>query len=112
MTNVEDWDLVDLKIPAAPGSLMRAVQLWHTGYFRLARRDAELYSVQITCSGAWAHFKLFNGRGRVLFNMPSAFTGSFWLGAGAEDGLIAHLYSASQAPTLTVNFRERDLQLV
>ena len=105
---VEDWGLTDLSVPAAPGSLMRAVQLWDIGKFRISRRDAELYSVQITSAGAWGHIRVFNGLGRLLFFMPSTFPGSFWLSAGAEGGIIVYLESQTTAPTVTVNFRERD----
>jgi hypothetical protein len=105
-------NLVDIQVPAAPGSLMRAVQLWKNGRFRISRRHAEVYSVQITSAGAWARLSIFNGLGRLLFPMTSTFTGSFWLGAGAEDGIIVELLSMTNAPTVTVNFREQDTKLV
>ena len=101
-------DILDLEVPAAPGSLMRAIQLDQVGKFRISRRDAELYSIQIVSAGAWANLRVYNGRGRMLFFMPSTFTGSFWLSAGAEDGIIVAQGSQTLAPTITVNFRERD----
>ena len=91
---------------------MRAVQLWQPGRFRISRRDAELYSVQITSAGAWAHLTLYAGSGRKIFRQLSTFTGSFWLGAGCEDGIIVYLEAQTTAPTVTVNFRERDRQVV
>ena len=45
-------DLVDVYAPAAPGSLTRSHSVHGVGRFRLARRDAELYSVQIISAGA------------------------------------------------------------
>lgn len=91
---------------------MRAVQLAEVGKFRISRRDAELYSVQITSAGAWGRIRVYNGLGREIFHLQSTFPGSFWLGAGLEDGIIVELDSASAAPTVTVNFREADLVLV
>jgi len=110
--SLEDWGLIDLYVPASPGSLMRAVQLCQNGKFRISRRDAELYSVQIISSGAWAHLDVYNGKGRKIFPMCSAFTGSFWLSAGAEGGLIVCLLSRTTAPLVMVNFREKDLKVV
>jgi hypothetical protein len=107
-----DWDVLDIIVPATPGSLMRATQLWQKGYFRVSRRDCEVYSIQITSSGSWAALYIYNGLGRILFHMDSAFTGSFWLSAGAEEGLIVHLHSRATPPTITVNFREKDLKLL
>lgn len=109
---VDDWEISDLIVQPAPGSLMRAVQLDALGKFRPSRRDAELYSVQITCAGAWGRVRVFDGKGRKLFNMDSAFPGSFWLSAGAESGIIVSLESDTMAPTVTVNFREQDAKLI
>jgi len=106
---VKEFELTDVIVPAAPGSLMRACQLWAIGKFRVSRRDAELYSVQVTSMGAWGRIRVWNGHGRLLFFMPSTVTGSFWLSAGAEDGIIVGLESLTTAPTVTINFRERDI---
>ena len=111
MSLVDDWHLTDVEVPAAPGSLMRAVQLWDNGKFRISRVDAELYSVQITSAGAWGRLRVWNGLGRKLFHQPSTFTGSFWLSAGAEGGIIVELESMTNAPTVTVNFRELPMRL-
>lgn len=99
-------------VPAAPGSLMRAAMLDSVGKWRISRRDAELYSVQIVSAGAWARIRVYNGKGRILFPMLSTFPGSFWLSAGAEDGIIVDLESMTMAPIVTVNFREQDLEVV
>lgn len=107
-----DWGVEDIEVPAAPGSLMRAVMLWRPGKFRISRRDSELYSVQIASAGAWAHLTIYTGEGRKVFKQMSTFTGSFWLSAGCEGGIIAFLEAATTAPTVTLNFRERDRQLV
>jgi hypothetical protein len=103
---------IDLFAPCAPGSLMRAQIVDRVGLFRLARRSCELYSVQIASAGAWARMKVMNGSGRVLWFQPSSFTGSFWLGAGAEDGLLVEIGSADRAPQLAINYREPDSQFV
>jgi len=104
-------DAVDLYAPCAPGSLMRAQIVDKVGLFRLARRSCELYSVQIASAGAWARMKVMNGRGRVLWLQPSSFTGSFWLGAGAEDGLLVEI-GGDSAPQLSINYREPDARFV
>lgn len=97
---------VDVEVPHTPGSLMQSAYLDTVGRWRIARKNAELYSVQITSAGAWAQLIVANGRGRTLFHMPSTFTGSFWLGAGADDGIVVTLVSQTMAPIVTVNFRE------
>lgn len=102
----------DLYVPSAKGSLMRAVLLQSIGKFRISRRDAEIYSVQIVNAGAWASLVVADGSGRELFIQPSTFTGSFWLGAGALGGIIAYLRSKTMAPSIVINFRERDQKLV
>lgn len=110
--SVADWDVADVKIPAAPGSLMRAAQICHLGLLRISRRDAELYSVQITSSGAWARLRVFDGDGRLIFIQSSTFTGSFWLGAGCRNGIIVSSEAQSVPPTVAINFREKDSKLV
>lgn len=112
MTSPVDWKLTDVMVPPAPGSLMRAVQLSEVGKFRISRRDAELYSVQITSAGAWGRVRVYTGAGRQVFRLNSTFPGSFWLSGGCEAGIIVDLDSATAAPTVTVNFRERDLEMV
>lgn len=101
--------IVDLFTPAAPGSLMRSCQVMGRGRFRLARRDAELYSVQIVSSGAWGRVRVMNADGDTLWMQPSTFTGSFWLSGFAAGGIIVES-SANQdgdAINLTINWRER-----
>jgi hypothetical protein len=91
---------------------MRSAALHLPGWYRLARRDAELYSIQVTSAGAWGHIRAYNGCGRMIFHLPSTVTGSFWLSAGCEGGIVVWLDSATTAPTVNVNFREPDLELV
>ena len=91
---------------------MRSLKIDDPGRWRLARRDSELYSVQIVCSGAWGRARVTDGRGRTLWFQPSTFTGSFVLGAGALDGLIVELDSQDQAPNLSLNWREADREIV
>lgn len=104
--------LTDVLVPAAAGSLMRCAVLDQLGYFRISRRDAELYSVQIVSAGAWGRIWVYDGNKRPIFRQPSTFTGSFWLGAGAFGGIIVFLEAVITAPTISVNFRERDRELI
>jgi hypothetical protein len=90
---------------------MRAQIVDRVGLFRLARRGCELYSVQIASAGAWARMRVLNAKGRVLWFQPSSFTGSFWLGAHAEDGLLVET-AGNSAPQLIVNYREPDAAFV
>jgi hypothetical protein len=103
---------IDLYAPCAPGTNMRSLKVDRVGRWRLARRDCELYSVQIVSSGAWGRIKVTDGLGREIFEQPSVFTGSFWLSAGALDGLIVEVASIDRGANLTVNWREGDSLLV
>jgi len=105
-------DLVDVYAPSAPGSLMRSHKITAAGRFRLARRHAELYSVQIVAAGAWGRVQLEDALGRLLFLQPSMFTGSFWLGGGAIGALIAVVNARDAAPNLTINWREQTQEMV
>jgi hypothetical protein len=104
-------DLVDVHVPAAPGSLMRSHVIDRPGRFRLARRDCELYSVQILNAGDWARAKCLAGSGRGIWYQPSTFTGSFWLSAGCEEGLIFELF-ALNCGIFAINWREPDRKVV
>lgn len=103
---------IDLYAPSAPGSLMRACRLTSAGLFRIARRSCELYSVQIVSAGAWGRFVCMDGRGESKFMQPSTFTGSFWLGASCEDGLLVDVDCRDAATNLTINWREPDMRIV
>ena len=105
-------DLIDIFAPSAPGSLMRSHRVDDLGLFRLARRSCELYSVEIVSAGAWARVRVMNGLKRVLWYQPSCFTGSFWLSACADEGLIVEIGSQDRAPNLTINWREKDQEMV
>jgi len=100
-------DLVDIHVPCFPGSLTRSAQLYGTGRFRISRRTCELYSVQILSAGSFGRARVTDGTGRAIWYQPSTFTGSFQLGAGCVDGIIAELY-ASEGINFTLNFREAD----
>lgn len=80
------------------------------GLFRLARRWCELYSVQIVGSGTWSRIRCLDGNLVPKFEQISTFTGSFWLSAGCEGGLIVEVYSkyVADCPNLTINWREKD----
>ena len=107
-------DLIDLYAPPAPGSLMRSVQVMRAGRVRIARRDAEVYSVQIISAGSWARARVLNGEGRALWEQPSTFTGSFWLGAHAAGGIVVEIASGLEYETanFTINWREPDQDIV
>lgn len=106
-------EAVDLYAPCAKGSLMRSLCVHKVGRFRLSRRACELYSVQISGQGSWARARVMTGEGRELWYQPSVFSGSFWLSAGSDDGLIVELHSSTgAAPVLTINWRESDAELV
>lgn len=104
-------EIVDIYTPASPGSLMRTAVLTKPGLYRLARRDAELYSVQITNAGDWGKAWMKTGTGRPVWHQVSTFTGSFWLQAGCEDGIIAELL-ALHTMCISVNWRERDRRTI
>jgi hypothetical protein len=103
--------LIDLHVRAAPGSLMRGINLRRNGLTRVCRRDCELYSVEITCQGSCGYLKLTDGNGVAKFYQPSAFTGSFVLAGHCSDGLIVDM-CAETPPTIMINWREQDLQVV
>lgn len=100
------FEPVDLFVSASPGSLSKCVCLTDAGRFRIARKDAELYSVMIAGAGSWGRIRVEDGVGRALFEQPSTFTGSFVLAAGAESGIVVELAGARGAPNLQINWRE------
>lgn len=106
-------ELIDVYTPCEPGGLMRSTRVVRRGLYRLARRDAELYSVQIIGSGSWGRARLLDAN-RVMWEQPSTFTGSFWLGGGARGQMVVELYASSEhdAANLTINWREKDRHLV
>ncbi len=103
--------IVDMMVPCCPGSLTRSVQIVKAGKFRISRRHAELYSVQIVSSGSWGRARVTDAQGRVIWYQPSTFTGSFALGAGCENGIIVEL-SGTNAMNFTINFREQTEEMV
>jgi hypothetical protein len=103
---------VDLYAPCAPGSNMRSLKVDRVGKWRLARRSCELYSVQIVSGGAWGRIRVTDGLDRELFEQPSCFTGSFWLSAGALDGLVVEVASIDHGANLTINWREENGDIV
>lgn len=114
MIDIDISTAIDLHVRPAPGSLMRSATLEKPGLFRLARRECELYCVQIASAGAWGRAVVMDGDGRELWGMPSTFTGSFVIGGGAEHGLLVHLHclKPSDALNFTVAWRELDKAIV
>jgi hypothetical protein len=100
--------IIDLYPASSPGSLMRACRVAAPGLWRMSRVDCELYSVQIVGAGSFTRIRALNGDFRSLWEQPSTFTGSFWLSAGASNGLLMEIASMdlSGTPNLLVNFRE------
>ena len=103
---------IDLYAPAAPGTLMRSMKVDRVGRYRVARRSCELYSVEILSGGAWGRWRVTDGHDRELIMQPSTVTGSFWLSAGALDGLIVEVASLDRGANLNVNWREPDTTIV
>ena len=106
--------IVDIMVEAHPRSLMRSARVSRPGVFRLARRDCELYSVQIVGGGTFTRVRMMAGSWRPIWEQPSSFTGSFWLSAGCEDGLLCEIHALDEvsSPNLTINWRERDRKTV
>ena len=82
---------------------------WHateSGTFRLSSaKDVKLYSVEVWKNGG--HFALFDGNGRVIFAMPSVFTGSFNWQAHSENGLICRVGAGhGMITSMTINWCE------
>lgn len=107
-------DVTDIYVEPSPSSLMRCARVARPGAFRLSRRDCELYSIQIVGGGTWTRIRLMDGNWRVVWEQPSAFTGSFWLSAACSDGLICEVHARDETscPNLTLNWRERTRQVV
>lgn len=106
--------MIDVYVTPSPSSLMRCARVARPGRFRLARRACELYSVQIVGGGTFTRVRASTGSGRHVWEMPSSFTGSFWLSGGLEDGLIVEIHATDEVscPNLTVNWREQDRRVV
>lgn len=106
--------MIDVYVEASPSTLMRCARVSRPGLFRLARRDCELYSVQIVGGGTFTRVKMVAGSGREIWEMPSSFTGSFWLSAGCEEGLMCEVHARDEVscPNLTINWRETDRRTV
>lgn len=102
----------DVKVPASAGSLMRSVSVSKSGLTRIARRTSELYSVMIAHAGSFCELVIRDGFGVPLFKQPSTFTGSFVIGGCAKGGIIVDLRGNQQMPTIQINWREPDTQLV
>jgi hypothetical protein len=101
--------VVDVVRSAAPGALMRSARLGRNGMFRLSRRTAEFYSVQVKHAGAFGVIRVLNAHDETLWMQPSAFTGSFVLGGEADGGLLVELHGGMDiAPLVNVNWREPD----
>jgi len=97
----------------SPRSLKRIRMFWTSGMFRVARRDCSLYSVEVANCGAWGRLRIFTGTGRIVFDMPSLFTGSFPLEGFCEGGLICHIACGPGSDILmSVTFTEPDTDQV
>lgn len=76
------------------------------GTFRLSSaKDVKLYAIEVHKNGG--HITVAAGDGRVVWSMPSAFTGSFNLEGGFSDGLIGrHGAVDAVVPVYTITWLE------
>jgi len=111
-THIKGKRIKDVRTPAGGGSLTRSVRIAQVGLTRISRRVAELSSVLVTHPGSFCRLVIRNGLGVPLFDMFSTFTGSFVVGAFADQGIIVDIDGNQQAPLVQVTWREQDLQLV
>lgn len=104
--------ITDILGRPSPGSLMRSAVISSRGVFRLARRDAELYSVMIMREQGSA--RVYDAEGNTLWYQPSVFTGSFVIMGHAVGGLYVHIHSLDErsTPTLSFNWREQDQEMI
>lgn len=84
-----------------------SVSIVQPGLWRLTRKDATIYSVQILSCGAWGGLSAYNSHRRMVWHQPSAFTGSFNLIGYCAGGIIFDTgYGKTIATNVTVNWRE------
>ena len=90
---------------------MHGIQIDTNGVWRVSRRSCEFNSVRILSQGSSGLFEVLSGAGRPLFRQPSAFTGSWVLGCGSEEGLVMVVH-CSIPPSVQVSLREPDDRII
>src|SRR6516225_4545518 len=104
---VPDEAIKDITAVAKHHSGRCSASITTTGLWRLTRNQAVMYSVQILSCGAWGGLTAYNGKRRMIWHQPSAFTGSFNMMADCEDGLIFDTgYGKDVATNITINWKE------
>jgi hypothetical protein len=99
----------DIPRSGSQGTVLRTCQLHTPGVWRVARRDALFYGIEVVHPGAYGRVRVLTGRGEPVFDQPSAFTGSFVLRGGVEDGLLCELASGiNRPPLVTISWAEAD----
>lgn len=86
-----------------------SVHLTSPGLWRIADKDVLWYGISITNCGACGILAVYEGSTRrLLWMQPSAFTGSFTMGAGVIGGLIIdNGYRKLVGTDITINWRYR-----
>ncbi len=106
-------DAIDVYAVAEPGTLKRSHVEMRNGLFRLSRRDAACYSIEIHSGGGWGRLMLIDGRHSLLFYQPSPFTGSFTLNEGCAFDALYLWSEAQDSPVqVSVQWREPDAAMV
>ena len=102
--------LIDLYAPAAPGTMLRSARIRRKGLYRLSRRECVLVGTLVLAPESGVSVVIADGDGKEFFDMPNMFTGSFYLGAGCDHGLLVSVHSAhdSDSINLTLTYREID----
>jgi hypothetical protein len=104
---VPDSYIKDLPAVSRHPSGRCSVSITQTGLWRLTTKTATLYSIQILSCGAWGGLTAYNGQRRAVWHQPSAFTGSFAMGAECEGGIIFDTgFGKEVATNITVNWKE------
>lgn len=107
----------EVRAPSAPNSLTRSHVIDTPGVYHLARRDCELYCVNVIRSGMSSRIRVYDGLFRPLFSLPAGSapgfcSDSFPIGGFCEKGMYVTSHSRSTFPLFGVTWREKDLQLV
>ncbi len=105
-------ELRDVRVGCSKGSLMRGLHLNSFGYWRVARRSAELEYVHITHSGMGARLIIRDGRQVPILDQFTTFPGSFYHGAGLMDGITVELNGTQMPPLVELSWREKDSAVV
>ncbi len=105
--------MIDLYAPAAPGTMLRSARIRKRGEYRLSRRECVLVGILILAPESGVSVQIADGDDRIFVDFTNVFTGSFYLGAGCNHGLIvkAHSQMDSDSINITLTWRETDGQV-